>query len=258
MILVPHSTRCPACGRFVYATDPLFVAENWKGVEAIRGFVPGIYHDACFQASPHREAYLAIDRSVQNAELDKADEYLVVLGRTPRLALTLRPYTGDYQLRFLVHGRTLRFRGPQRWQEFLARIAGPDGPQPTAPADRGDVRVRRSREGWELATRQTVAIVAEFTKADFDRIRQSFAGRGVDPARTPVELGVLCRELGIAPVSVGCPLEYLTGSFTWPDVPDNPTQSFAVTVQVETWNAVPLTTAELEELRRFLLGLGRK
>src|SRR5690349_18798207 len=166
MILHPNVTRCPACGRFVYATDPLFIAENWKGVEAIRGFSPGIYHDACFRDSPHREAYLVVDRAIRNAELDQADEYLVVLGRTPKLALTLRPVTGDYQLWFLALGRMLRLRGEERWREFLGRVAG-DYQVPTTASDRGDLRLRQTRDGWEIATRQVVPIQVQLAAADF-------------------------------------------------------------------------------------------
>jgi hypothetical protein len=254
MILQPHVTRCPACGRFVYATDALFVAENWKGVEKIRGFVPGIYHEACFRDSPHREAYLAIDRAIRNAELDQADEYLVVLGRTSKLALTLRPVTGDYQLWFLGLARMLRLRGDERWREFLARVAG-DHPVPTTAGDRGDLRLRQTRDGWELATRQSVPISLELAVADFDRLRDYLTARGADPARKPVALGTICAELGIVPISTGCPLERLAGTFNWSETPTDLGSTVTIMVQVETWHSISLTDAEFEELRQFLRGL---
>ena len=251
MILKPHQTRCPACNRFVYATDALFVVENWKGIEEIRGLVPGIYHDACFRDSPHREAYLALDQAVRNAELDRADEYLVVLGRTPRLALTLRPVTGDCQLWFLTLGRMLRFRHTERWQEFLHRVMD-DHPVPTPAGDRGDVRLRQTREGWELAMRQLVPIAVEWTRTDLERLRDSLTGRGVDPTRTPVDLGTVGRELGLKPVQADCPVDRLNGTFAWPDAPAQPGANVTVTVQVEVGNGVVLTTDEFEELRQFL------
>jgi hypothetical protein len=256
MILRPHQTKCPACGRFVYATDALFVAENWKGVERIPGFVHGIYHDSCFQNLRHREAYLAIDRAVRNAELDRADEYLVVLGRTNRLALVLRPVGEDFQLSFLTHGRTLRFRGSERWKEFLSRVSAADGARTTPTSDRGSLRLRPTQYGWDLATRQTIAIVAEFASADFDRIRQHLAGLGIDPAKTVVPLGAVCAELRIVPKSVGCPLERLTGTFAWPE----PTHAdpVVVTLQVESWHSIAQTNEELDELRRFLGALGKQ
>jgi hypothetical protein len=255
MILQPNVTRCPACGRFVYATDGLYVAENWKGVEAIRGFVPGIYHDACFRDSPHREAYLAVDRAIRNAELDQADEYLVELGRTPKLALSLRPVTGDYQLWFLALGRVLRLRGEVRWREFLSRVAG-DHPTPTTASDRGDFRLRQTRDGWELATRQVVPIKVELAAADLDRLRESLTTRGTEPARKPVALGTICAELGIQPRSVDCPLDRLTGTFTWPE--SRSESGDVLQVQVETWNTVPLTEVGMTGLRAFLQGVTRK
>jgi hypothetical protein len=255
MLLQPNVTRCPACGRFVYATDPLFVAENWKGVEAIRGFVPGIYHDACFRDSPHREAYLAVDRAIRNAELDQADEYLVVLGRTPKLALTLRPVTGDYQLWILALGRMLRLRGEERWREFLARVAG-DHPVPTPAGDRGDLRLRQTRDGWELATRQVVPIRVELTAPDFDRLRDYLTARGADPTRKPVALGAICGELGIQPRSADCPLELLSGTFNWPETRSE--MGGVLQVQVETWNTVLLTEVGMTGLRAFLQSVTRK
>jgi hypothetical protein len=255
MLLIPHQTRCPACERFVFVTDTLFVAENWKGVEKIRGFVPGIYHDACFRKSPHREAYLAIDREIINAQLDNPNEYLVVIGRTPQLAVTFRDIATVYQLYFLSKGTTLRFRGLENWQRFLALITGPDTLQPTAPEERGDIRIRRSHDAWELATRGSTSITIELATADYNRLQQYCMKRRVDPERTPIDIGSLCLELDIKPIVVGCPLERLKGTFSWPETMD---ETVTITVQIETWNIIPLTQEELEELRRFLRELGRK
>jgi hypothetical protein len=255
MFLRPHQTKCPACDRFVYATDALFVAENWKGVEKIPGFVPGIYHDACFQNSRHREAYLSIARAVRNAELDQADEYVIVLGRTKSLALVLRPLGEDYQLSFLTRGRTLRLRGSERWKEFLSRITAVELAPTVTAGDRGPVRVRQTQAGWELATRQSVAIVAELSQVNFERVRQHLTSRGIDPTVTAVPLGAVCSELRIVPKSVGCPLDRLTGTFAWPE--PSSTDGELVTVQVETWHSITVTGEEFDELRRFLGELGR-
>ncbi len=248
MILTPNVTRCPACGRLVYATEPLYVASNWKGVERLAPFAPGIYHDSCFLASPHHEAYLALDRAVQNAELDQPGEYLSVLARTPEWALTVRPYTSDFQLRVLAYGRTLRFRGVPRWQQFFALVIGPGTPSP-------DVRVRQTRDGWELSTRQSVPISVAFTRADYDRLHRHLSGRTAVPTRTPTELGAVCRQLGITPSSAGCPLDHLIGTFSWPEVPTG--GSVTLSVQVETWNRVVLSDAEMTSLRTFLQQLNR-
>ena len=77
----------------------------------------------------------------------------------------------------------------------------------------------------------------------------------MEPARSAVNLGAVCRQLDVKPVEVTCPLDRLTGTFAWPEPGAPPAEVIAITVQVETWNAVPLSGGELNDLRRFLRGL---
>jgi hypothetical protein len=233
----------------------LFQAENWKGTEQIPGFVPGIYHEACFSNSSYRNAYFAIDRRVRNAELDNPGEYLVVVGRTPELALTLRPVTGMYSLYLLGRGWQINFRQPTDWRQFVAHISSPDGLLPTPAGDPGGIRIARNREGWDLAMRQEIPGSVELKSSDSERIRQHLTGRGIDPSRTPVDLGALCRQLSIVPVTVGCPLERVIGKFTWPDVSSH--SQVTLRVWIEKWYRTRLTSAEMTGLRQFLLSLNR-
>lgn len=257
MILIPNVTCCPACNRLVYAIDDLFDAVNWSGTEEIPGYKQGIYHYACFRSAPFRDAYMKIDAAAKNRTLDAEGLLFVVLARTPDFALTLRPAIETYVLYFLPWGRQLEFPKVAAWKEFLTVIAGPDGPQPTPTNARGGVRLRREPAGWELATRQLVPMYADFLATDLARLREHLTARSIDPSRTPFELGKLCSQLGIIAREVDCPLERLTGTFTWPK-PGEPDEPIVLMVQVEAWNTVVLTTAELEGLRRFLLGLGKK
>jgi hypothetical protein len=255
MILMPHSTRCPACGRLLYAMDDLFAVRLWLGEEEIPGAPPGMYHYACFLGLPGRDEYLRRDAGTTNRVLDEESEYFTVLARTSAFALALRPVIETFVLYFIQEGRQFSFRGAAAWRQFLSTVAGPDLPRPTPPNSAGPLRVRRDEDFWELATRQLVPIEADFPPPDFDRLRQSLSGRGIDPARSPVALGVVCEQLGITPTRISSPLDRLTGTFTWPEVPSDPARPVTLTVQVEKWYAVRLGGAEMEELRRFLRGL---
>jgi hypothetical protein len=257
MILMPNATRCPACGRFVYAIDDLFAAQPWVGVGQIPGFEPGLYHYACFRSAPLRDAYLRTDAAAKNRVLDEESPQFLVLARTQTFALALRPAIATYVLYFLPWGRQLEFPGTARWKEFLALMTGPNVLQPTPAGSRGHVRLRREQDGWELATRLLVPIYADFTAADFARVRDHLTARGIDPARVPVELGALCRQLGVKPTEVDCPLDRLTGTFEWPEPPADSARPVTLTVQVESWYTVPLTGGQLEELRGFLRTLNR-
>jgi hypothetical protein len=257
MILIPHVTRCPVCDRFLYAIDDRFGTHPWPGVEQIPGFEPGLYHYACFRATPNRDAYLRFDAAARNRTLDEENPQFLVLARTQTFALALRPMIATYVLYFLPWGRQLEFPGTARWKELLALTTGPDVLQPTPAGSRGHLRLRREQDSWELATRQLVPISADFTATDFARVREHLTSHGIDTVHTPVELGALCRQLGLKPTEVDCPLDRLTGTFAWPEPPADASRPVTLTVQVESWYTVPLTAAQLEELRGFLRTLNR-
>jgi hypothetical protein len=128
-------------------------------------------------------------------------------------------------------------------------MSGPDGLEPSPLGDHGGIRIRRVQEGWEVATQGFVPVELEVTRADCDRLKQYCDKRAINPTRNAIELGTVCSELEISPLSVACPLARLKGTFTWPE---SLGESVTITVQVETWNSVILPQAELEELRRFL------
>lgn len=255
MILMPHSTRCPACGRLVYAMDDLFAVRLFLGEEEVPGAPPGMYHYACFLGLPGRDEYLRRDARTTNRVLDEESEYFTVLGRTGAFALALRPVAETFTLYFIQQGRQFSFRGAAAWREFLGAVADPDQARPTPPNPASPVRLRRDQDFWELAIRQLVPIEADFPQPDFARLHQSLSARATDPARAPVALGLVCEQLGITPTRISSPLERLTGTFTWPDIPTDTTAPVMVTVQVEKWYTVRLSAVELDDLRRFLRGL---
>jgi len=255
MLLMPHSSRCPACGRLLYAMDDLFAVRLWLGEEETPGAPPGIYHYACFLGLPGRDEYLRRDALTTNRMLDEENEYLTILARTSTFALALRPVAETFTLYFIQQGRQFPFRGAAAWRQFLSTIGGSDEPRPTPPNSAGPLRVRLDQDVWELAIRQQVPIEADFPPADLARLRQTLSSRGTDPARTPVALGGVCEQLGIVPTRISSPLERLTGTFSWPEVPADTTAPLTVTVQVEKWYTVRLAAAELDDLRRFLRGL---
>jgi hypothetical protein len=226
-------------------------------VEAIPGFEAGLYHYACFRGLPWRDAFLALDAGVKNRTLDAESAALTVLARSSTFAVALRPVIEEYQLSFFRHGRRLDFRGLAAWSEFVSALAGPEGPRPTLPDARGGFRITRTNGSWELATRQVAPIDVEFTPADFGKFRDSIAGRGTDPARTPVDLALACRQLGIKPVRADGPLDRLTGPFAWPQAERDPAAAF-LAINVEWWFAVALGGDELADLRSFLRSLSRE
>ncbi|HJZ54466.1 MAG TPA: hypothetical protein VKE74_05885 [Gemmataceae bacterium] len=257
MILNPHVTRCPACRRFVYAIDDLFAVRPWGGEPAVPGLDFGLYHSACFRASPRRDEYLRVDARVKNRVLDWENEYLAVLARTDQFALVLRPMTETYALHFFASGRQMEFPGVARWREFADQLGGPELPRLTPAGSRGHVRVRQVRADWELASRRLVPIEADFSQPDFARLRQHLVGRGADPRSAAADIGDVCRQLNITPSRLSCPLDRLTGRFIWPELPTDPARPVTVIVQVESWHVVPLNAAELDDLRRFLQVLSR-
>ena len=147
MILIPNVTRCPACGRFVYAIDDRFATHPWPGVEAIPGFEAGLFHHACFRGLPWRDASLALDAREKNRTLDVESASLTVLARTPAFAAVLRPVIEEYQLYFFLRGRRLHIRGLAAWSEFVAAVTNVDGPQPTRPDSR---RLPHRPDQWFL------------------------------------------------------------------------------------------------------------
>jgi len=253
MILIPNVTRCPACGRFVYAIDDRFATHPWPGVETIPRFEAGLYHLACFRGLPWRDAFLALDAAEKTRTLDMESPSLTVLARTPVFAVALRPVIEEYQLYCFARGRRLDFRGLAAWSEFVAAITTADGPRPTLPEARGGFRITRTNGSWELATRQIASIDVELSHADFTRLREHLTARGTDPTRTPVELAAVCRQLAIQPVGADAPVERLTGTFAWPQPGREP--SVFLAVNVEWWFAVGLGGDELAALRSFLRDL---
>lgn len=254
MILIPNVTRCPACGRFVYAIDDRFATHPWPGVEAIPGFEAGLFHHACFRGLPWRDAFLALDAKEKNRTLDAESPSLTVLARTPAFAVVLRSVIEEYQLYFLPLGRRLDIRGLAAWGEFVAALTNADGPRPTLPDSRGGFRIARTNGSWELATRQIAPIDVEFAPADFARLRESLTGRGTDPTRIPVDLALACRQLGIQPSGTDAPLERLTGTFAWSETGRDAT-SVTLSIKVAWWFTVALSGNELADLRSFLHGL---
>jgi hypothetical protein len=252
MILMPFSTRCPACGRFVFSMDDLFAAEPWVGIEEIPKVVTGLYHYDCFRAVPWRDEYLKLDAKTKNGLLDKETDYFVALKRSEKFALALRTAIETYVLYFLPWGRLLEFRGKEEWGLFLAAVVGRDFPQPTPPNSADHLRIRRVQDSWELATRILVPIQADFTPAEVARIRHHLSSRGTDPIRSPVNFGTVCGQLGITPSRISCPLERLIGTCTLPDVPAGTSPAVTLTVRVEKWTTVLLSDGEMQELREFL------
>lgn len=252
MILYPGVTRCPSCGRFIYATDDVFAAQPWAGVEQIPGFEPGIYHYPCFLASPHRDAFLELDAEARIRSLGKNTEYVKTLARNSSFALTFRLATEEFTLFFLRLGRQLSFLRSEQWQQFVCAVALADELHPTFCVRQDTLRLRRDGPEWELAAREFVPIEADFAQPDFARLRKRLTARGIDPARTRVEVGALCLELNIQPSGLSCPLERLTGIFDWPEVPAETAQPISITVQVEKWYAIPLSNDEFVAFREFV------
>jgi hypothetical protein len=245
MILRAGESRCPKCGRPVYAIDNLITATPWKGVDAIAGFRDGFYHAACFDGLSWRDAYRDLDRRQRLAELDSPGDELVVVARDERFALTLRPAGKRYTLLLLERNRAFVFARPADWHAFREIVAA------DVPGAAGPIRLGKVGGAWELVQRVPVLVRAEFARTDLTKIRQHFAARGTDPARVPVELGALCRQLGAKPIEASCPLDRLIGTFAWPEADAEP----VLTVRVEKWNTVALPAEELDDLRRFLRGL---
>lgn len=256
MILTPHHTRCPACGQFVYVMDDLLAVEPGVGIDAINGAVTGLYHYSCFKSVPWREAFLRWDAQVKNQVFDQESQYWLVLGRTEAFALALRPAIETYVLYFLTKGRRFEFHGPAAWQEFRAAIIGSQAARPI-PATGPRIRVRHLTSGWELSSGLLVPVQADFTSGDFARLQQHLTDRGIDPGRRPVNLGVVCSQLGITPTRISCPLERLIGTFSWPQAAPNPTQPVTLTVRVEQSSTVVLDDVEMKHLRDFLQSLQR-
>jgi hypothetical protein len=237
----------------VYAIDDVFVAYASPALhEAAPQFESGIYHYPCFRSSPHRDKVLKVFAEAGKTVWPADTAFLTTLARDTDFALTLRPFTGTSTLHFIPWGRQLELSGPNQWQAFRNLVVGPAPAEPTAAGWRGQFRLRWDRGGWELAQRLLIPIDADLEPRDLARLRQHLSARDIDPARTPVKLGALCFELNIAPSEVSCPLERLTGTFTWPDGRADPAALVTVTVQVEKAYTIPLTSKELDALRRFL------
>jgi hypothetical protein len=252
MILTPHVSRCPGCDQFVYAIDDVFVVNPCEELgEAAPHVEPGIYHFQCFESSPHRGKVLKVFADAGRTAWPADTEFLTTLARGPDYALTLRPFTGTCALHFIPWGRLLEFPRPDQFQEFVHLVAGPGPHRPTPVNWQGRIRLRWDRGRWEIAQRQLVPIEPDFAQPDVARLQKHLTARGIDPARTPVELGAVCRELHIQPSRISCPLERLTGTFAWPDS-GNSARPITIKVNVEKWDTVPLTGKELEALRQFL------
>lgn len=257
MKLIPHSTRCPACGRLLYATDDRFAVRLTQGEKEVPGAPPGLYHYGCFLRLPGRDEHLKRNEVTTGRVLDQQSEFFTVLARTAAFALAFRPAVDTFVLYFIAHGRLMEFRGLPAWRLFLAHLAGPDAPRPTASGSANPVRVKRNADGWEVAVRQFAPIEADVSPADLAKLRGHLDGRGVDPSRTPVELGAVGGRLGVSFPRASCPPERLTGTFAWPDAAPGPGGVVTITVQVEVWYAVDLTDRVMTALRDFLRQLNR-
>lgn len=231
MILLPGTTRCPACGQPVYPTDDLFPVRGRSGGPAV---VDGFYHYRCFAAAPFRGEHLAALRPRLEAGLGPPDAR-TLLGRTADFAVTREADLEQYRLHALAHGRWLELSKPALVAALGGVMAGVGGSR---------FRITPVAGGADLYLPSPVAVHVRFTDRDFARLRQHLPPLGRRPSE-PVNLAELCDRLGVLPAAISCPLSAASGGVMRTEEDDGGEFTLVAT----RWQEIDATADHLGQLR---------
>ncbi len=234
MILIPGTTRCPACGQLVYPTDDLF------GVRARTGGPPaadGLYHYRCLRTAPFRDAHVAAMRTGLEEALAAADDR-TELARSADFAVTREVLAGEYRLHALSHGRWFTVRKGDLVAVLSGLVAGSGN-------DR--VRVEPAGEGASVFLPSVVPVEVAFSARDFPAVRAQLPPLGAKPSADRVNLAAVCERLRVKPSALTCPLPAAVG----PVMRGGSDGDTEFTLLATRWQEVDLTAAQFGELKQL-------
>jgi hypothetical protein len=250
MILIPGKTQCPLCGKLVYETDDLFVVRQLDGVEKLPDCNPGIYHHDCFRSAAFRAAYLELAGQACRQQILANARENPLLGMDDSFALVWNPFTEKYTLYFLKQGRELKLAGRSGLEEFRELIADPARAWSRPPRPAGP-QLLSAPDGWTVAVRRSCLLRYEFAQADFAKLLKQLGVGAETLTGQSLDLGAVCGQLRITPLSASGPLPRALGVVREVEVLASRKKAL-VTLEVEKTERIPLTAHACVDLRRLL------
>lgn len=250
MILRPGKTLCPLCGKFVYETDDLFVVRQLDGVEKLPDCEPGIYHHDCFRSAAFHEAYLELAGQACRRQLQANAGENPLLAMDDSFALVWNPFTEKYTLYFLKQGRELKLAGRPGLEAFRELLADPARAWSRSPRP-GMLQLLTAPDGWTVAIRRSCLLQFGFVQTDFAKLLKHLGIEAEALTGQSLDLGAVCGQLRITPLSASCPLPRALGVVQEAEVLAGRKKAL-LTLDVGKSEKIPLTNRDCEDLRTLL------
>jgi len=239
---------CPTCGQIVYGIDDTFAVQNEPGTAGIPQFRPGLYHYECFLSAPFRDAYLQVCETETKRYLEQQAAFWETVAQDINFALVLKPLADEYTLFFLRLCREISFVSFEQVKEFHnLTLTSDDWLRPTGER----FMILSQPDGWTIAQKETVEVGIEFTPADFAKMEGCLGLNNTAPPDLPVDVGRVCKEVGVVPLYVSCPLERAKGLILNVERLDTKGKVL-VSLAVDHWKKVPLSFDGFNKLKTFL------
>lgn len=241
---------CPSCGEVVYGIDDVFTVLPRPGTEKLQRFRPGLYHYDCFLLVSFRSDYLSLCEADTKRYLKEKAGTWPILREDANYALVLKPVVKWHTLFFLRQGREISFYRDDQLEEFRRLVLKPDDwLKPTEPGAR--YMVLYQSNGWTVAEKENVEIGIEFPVADFAKIEKLLGLKEGEVPNLPIDMGRVCKQAGVTPLYIGCPLERAKGLIRRVERSEQ-RATVLLTLAVDHWKKVALSFDAFNKLKLFL------
>jgi hypothetical protein len=250
MIFISGSTRCVFCNQIMFLMEDICTIENFKGMEMIPDFFPGIYHYTCFLKTSFLNEYIVKKEQIVRLDLQNHLNDWPIIHCDDNFGLIYNRFTREYRLFFFKHGRDFIFHKKELLASLLKSLKT-ETKTLTGPADQQYFFIEKTKSECSIFHKAITQCKYTFSLKGFNALSNQMSLLANREKHSRVNIWETCQQLGIMPIKSSCPLEqavgYILGSSFETEI--GPVD---VAMGVEKFSQIKLTLQQKDLLLEFL------